>query len=391
MGASNAFDLLMSEAPLATMPLSRIGPNIVLHMVQCVSMYCLLILQGSNTPLQLEGTLHGPLALALDIHQIGYESPDMYMYKASFDTIPLDHAGYYQMQLYVSFTDVFGSFPKFPTDQPAALSIPAVDIHSEFPWTFIPGDQVHSQPKLECRTFSQASEGTWSRSPLGGNWEWYPTACNMASSAPNPKLCKRTLFVGDSHTRMWAQYLNHTASFGHKQWSFQFIKGLVAPKQLVEDEHRYWNRNITLDTVFKSLTHDVDLMVLNSGHWDLRDLSVSEFVADFQSTLPLLKAWVGTSTRQVLWRTILPFTYIHKSGDYSREYRTNPKIQQANYEIALLVEDYPYIQIYDSWAFAAPFWTKPCDTHHYLCGNFTRSTSWVGLQDIHTFLRMSCE
>ena len=80
-----------------------------------------------------------------------------------------------------------------------------------------------------------------------------------------------------------------------------------------------------------------DLVVFNSGHWDLRSASLDTYVTEH---LPDLFDVVGNITAgyrgHVVWRTSPPFG-LQKSAAIasrpeaqSREYRTNEKISRGN-------------------------------------------------------------
>lgn len=129
------------------------------------------------------------------------------------------------------------------------------------------------------------------------------------------------------------------------------------------------------------------MLVINSGHWDLREGSVESYahaLLDLMETLaPIMDNWHGLK----IWRTTPPYA-LNGSGAISfnplasnREYRTNEKIDEGNRIAADIVKKFGFV-IHDTHAILRPMWDHPCDTHHYQCAEVVNA----GLVDMQLFL-----
>ena len=126
--------------------------------------------------------------------------------------------------------------------------------------------------------------------------------------------------------------------------------------------------------LFRVTLSRYQVVVVNSGHWDLRDGSVDDFISEVTILFATLRSVLGSWPGRKVWRTIPPFA--HKGSHAatnnpfasSREYRTNEKIDEANIRATALAVQHGFI-VHDSHYIMRPMWDIPCDTHHYLCGN----------------------
>ena len=111
---------------------------------------------------------------------------------------------------------------------------------------------------------------------------------------------------------------------------------------------------------------DIPWVVVEAGHWDLRDSSVEQYRLDFTSLLAALE-----NCRVLRGRAIVRTApaYAHKRDLWAhREYRTNAKLAAA----ARFVRDelalhHPSMLLLDSFAMTFARFREACDTHHYIC------------------------
>ena len=324
------------------------------------------------------------------VEKIAYHEYYGQMYAVDFKREQLLQ-GEYGLEMYYMFEDHRHAFAEYGLTQHDPYSV-RFDSKDMF---LIDGSvQRAVDTSRRCESFLEASQGYWKRNDEG--WEW----ASLCSVERTREVCKRVYLIGDSHTKRWGQAMNMTGN--SHMFTFQGIGGLTLRDDSPEnDPNKYWRRWRILTDVIDHVRNDLehptegyDYLVINSGHWDLRDLSLLDYVTDVKRAIELLLDLVSdlTDPPTIVWRSVFPFSYIHKPGDYSRDYRTNFKIIQANAEIKKLMQ-MSNIDYYDSWNFAASFWETPCDYHHYICFDddlTTISGNNIGITDYEVFLGQLC-
>lgn len=205
---------------------------------------------------------------------------------------------------------------------------------------------------------------------------------------PNPIPAPRSprlLLIGDSHTRVFAQELQRVSKFASVDYTV--IHGISLIDNDTDNPHKYWVRDELLRDKEQHVidaASQADVLVLNAGQWSLRDLTLDVFRAEAEYLVQFFeRVHVQHPSITLVWRTILPYSYKHRSGDYRADRRSNPRIAEANTLIqSLLSNSTAPVFVHDSWQILAPFWDQPCDTNHYLCPD---NSTAHGLQDAATF------
>ena len=131
--------------------------------------------------------------------------------------------------------------------------------------------------------------------------------------------------------------------------------------------------------------------IINSGHHDLRDLSLDTYcshVTEFAEAVRVVVQESGAKIR-VVWRTTPAYSF-NRDMFLTREYRTNYRIQKGN-ECAIKAFRDRGFDVFDTFSVTLPFWKKSCDTHHYLCPrDHGQQAGFVGVSDLHLLLNWYC-
>jgi hypothetical protein len=242
--------------------------------------------------------------------------------------------------------------------------------------------------KESCQTFKEVSSGRWVRSnALAQNflkftfqdtvWEWKPVKCKASFLL---KPCDRRIYlIGDSFMLGWSMHLD--------TFKLRRINGLFSKDNENDRKYKFWKREHIFCREFDLINQEIDsfnpdFIVVNSGHWDLRDLSKEKYLSDFYNFWKHCRL----NHSRVIWRTIPPFSLNHKPGGlYVQDYRSNEKIEFVN-RISRQYLARHHLDYYDSWSILSPFWDHPCDAHHYLCSK----NSTIGLVDLSLFNAFAC-
>jgi hypothetical protein len=108
-------------------------------------------------------------------------------------------------------------------------------------------------------------------------------------------------------------------------------------------------------------------VLIQGGHWDLRDSSLEEYRRNFAVLLQHMLECSLLKGRLIV-RTAPSYSYRRSQATAGREYRTNTKFQLAAEFIREQVEIFePDIHLLDSFSFTSPRFEESCDTHHYFC------------------------
>ena len=151
-------------------------------------------------------------------------------------------------------------------------------------------------------------------------------------------------------------------------------------------------------------------IVFNFGHHDLRDISAARYLADWtlftaELVVGLKRAGYFDRGGRLIWRMAPAYSY-RRDLSAKHEYRTNQKIAWANARIAEYVELLARsrnvtIEVHDSFAVTAPFFTSTVDTHYLSAfpderrgakrtGLGRHGHGHVGLADLNALLNTIC-
>lgn len=306
--------------------------------------------------------------------------------------------GEYQLQWQLLFTSTETALPEYPMNATSPLGCFINNKESNANMIIQIDGELIKPPLIDCSTFAGRSSGRWvqqsdpnsvSMEYLGYHWVWQ-SHCKRKGDMGS--ICKRLLLVGDSHTLAWNDYLHET----HRK---AYTKYVACHGMLKQDRGRlgrYWTRDPTLKTKMAAIQFQLDqsqfdVIVLNSGHWDMRDLSISEYLEDFKVTMRYMKNFMlNHSDTEFIWRTTVPYSYIHRyrDFDYTKDYRSLFGMYIAHEAVKKELNAFG-IDYHDSWHIISPFWDIPCDYHHYLCPS-VRPFKANGEQDILTFISSLC-
>eukprot|EP01064_Diplonema_japonicum_P023451 TRINITY_DN33879_c0_g1_i1.p1 TRINITY_DN33879_c0_g1~~TRINITY_DN33879_c0_g1_i1.p1 ORF type:complete len:537 (+),score=64.38 TRINITY_DN33879_c0_g1_i1:57-1613(+) len=120
-----------------------------------------------------------------------------------------------------------------------------------------------------------------------------------------------------------------------------------------------------------------NIVVMNFGHWDLRDITHAQFCARLEVFLAYLDEkgmfnpqFMSQMNVTYVWRTTPSYSYNRIGSSYPytmTDRRTNQAIQASNTCAQHLLSFYP-VKIHDTFGYVYPAFRETCDTHHYLCG-----------------------
>ena len=322
--------------------------------------------------------LLGPAILVGSVQNLG----DAH-YRVAFN---ITDAGQYRLELILSFLSSAQAYPSGRVSHGGCL---CTELHGLLPLLqVLPDPQLQSPPLPSpfCDAKSWPT-GRWLEESRGA-LHWQPLACRLPKSyAMDACLtAQRPLLIGDSHMRVLAETLNHTSVRLH------VVKGLYNTSRSMF----YWSdvneapaRSPALRPWLESnagreTLQSAGVVYFEAGHWDLRDWSVDQFLADVAEALSV---WPTPALHQRrVFVTAPAYSYAHHSFG-PREYRTLEKLDQAN---ARLIEVFVGAgwEVADFWAVSRPLYTLSCDTHHFLCPKGTHSP--VGLAFMDLFVHQLC-
>lgn len=296
------------------------------------------------------------------------------------------------------------------------------------------GEWVYKPQQLKslCSSLSTSSD-TLIKEVCETDWIWKPKTCAIT---PKPLSTTRAYFdthpdhtlllLGDSHTRKWVEALNDTTTpptqNRPKLLTDLSYEGGYEIKYIFNDAIIYfgfkglrpnvWPRpdayfdSPTPQPLDKTNRKDAQLMasnigkimdtlggvksgkqkitiVLNSGHWDLRDFTMQEYCSFLEEFIGFIMATVETKLKaysnlevNIIWRNLfVPPTDLRDWR--GREYRTYPKFLQTTKQLqsgqcspSLFKTYYKElrIQFYDSFGISHAVADTCCDGKHFLCG-----------------------
>jgi hypothetical protein len=209
----------------------------------------------------------------------------------------------------------------------------------------------------------------------------------LSRQARNECLAKhRPLLIGDSHLRVLHQSVAHDAVHLH------MVKGVYNASH----GPNYWTdmneapaRTAALrpwleSTEGREEMQRAKVVYFEAGHWDLRDWSVAQFVADVTEAL---NAWPVVPGQRRVLVTAPSYSYaMHSYG--MREYRTLEKLEEANARLVALFGERGW-HVAHLWALSRPLYRATCDTHHFLCPGSNRHSP-VGLAFLEAFYHQLC-
>ena len=223
-----------------------------------------------------------------------------------------------------------------------------------------------------------------------GSWydaEWIPTNCRIRYT--KTKTDRRVLLVGDSHQRRLENYLqsldvnaSYIGSTGIMNRNFtNFTKNCTQTLSPGTDDAGLYRSALTLG-------HGHDVVVFESGHWDMRDTSVEVYKAEFARLVH--ETPFCNLGRTVVWRTAPAYSYKRYEFLEQKEYRTNAKLERiAAITKAYLARYCPHVRILDSFRITLPMFEHSCDTHHYLCWrNSTKGFVGADRASAHVLLQL---
>ena len=207
-----------------------------------------------------------------------------------------------------------------------------------------------------------------------GRWTFRDGALAWAPSRCAPRLYDRdeatrclagrtVLFVGDSHTRLIADALapqpqpaGPDATTRAGNWTIRSrgdVRFLAANKVPRDDG----------SLVAAILAAAPDVVVVNMGHWDLRDVNVEAYVDAWKAFVDALAAAAPETTRLV-WRTNPAYSF-RRHDDREVEYRTNAKLAKARaLQLAHLRRS--RYDVHDTFGITLPRFFDANSAHHYI-------------------------
>jgi len=225
---------------------------------------------------------------------------------------------------------------------------------------------------------------------------------DLSRALPLPGSCPAIRLVGDSHSRVAFDLLRdhgfnvtYTNANGvqdhwidgsalaerakHGDCAGQAFKRGNGPASLLHSVAAFQ------DSLPGHTAHDV--VVLGAGTWDLRDMSVDDFVRDVKVLFGRVEALKGRA--RFVFRNAPAYSY--KRGGFlgSREMRTNEKLAEAAARVRELLP--PHMGLWDSFAVTAPRFEESCDTHHFICHGQSVDEIGIGVADLSAFLLSVCE
>ena len=106
-----------------------------------------------------------------------------------------------------------------------------------------------------------------------------------------------------------------------------------------------------------------DVVVVNMGHWDLRDVNVEAYVDAWKAFVDALAAAAPETTRLV-WRTNAAYSF-RRHDDREVEYRTNAKLAKAHaLQLAHLRRS--RYDVHDTFGITLPRFFDANSAHHYI-------------------------
>ncbi|KAH8065863.1 hypothetical protein JL722_248 [Aureococcus anophagefferens] len=212
-----------------------------------------------------------------------------------------------------------------------------------------------------CSSFAsrrhRADVGRWTF--RGGALAWAPSRCAPRvydrDEATRCLAGRTVLFVGDSHTRLVADALApqpQPAGPDRRRATGVLFRAILAgrtptPSPFVGPDATTKAGNWTIRSrgdvrflaankvprddgslVAAILAAAPDVVVVNMGHWDLRDVNVEAYVDAWKAFVDALAAAAPETTRLV-WRTNPAYSF-RRHDDREVEYRTNAKLAKAH-------------------------------------------------------------
>ncbi|EGB09738.1 hypothetical protein AURANDRAFT_63201 [Aureococcus anophagefferens] len=224
-----------------------------------------------------------------------------------------------------------------------------------------------------CSSFAsrrhRADVGRWTF--RDGALAWAPSRCAPRvydrDEATRCLAGRTVLFVGDSHTRLVADALapqpqpagpdrrpDATTKAGN--WTIRSrgdVRFLAANKVPRDDG----------SLVAAILAAAPDVVVVNMGHWDLRDVNVEAYVDAWKAFVDALAAAAPETTRLV-WRTNPAYSF-RRHDDREVEYRTNAKLAKAHaLQLAHLRRS--RYDVHDTFGITLPRFFDANSAHHYI-------------------------
>ena len=106
-----------------------------------------------------------------------------------------------------------------------------------------------------------------------------------------------------------------------------------------------------------------DVVVVNMGHWDLRDVNVEAYVDAWKAFVDALAAAAPETTRLV-WRTNPAYSF-RRHDDREVEYRTNAKLAKAH-ALQLAHLRRARYDVHDTFGITLPRFFDANSAHHYI-------------------------
>ncbi|XP_071853358.1 uncharacterized protein [Apostichopus japonicus] len=248
-----------------------------------------------------------------------------------------------------------------------------------FQWTPVPRNSIDLYPNVSLVTTEENKTYVFTY----GDNKWTERyflckECNISRALESCFKNNKVVFIGDSHLRQAAAVLE--PHFGDNGWGLiSDGRGVYYNEAANINRTDYVQRKIGPHFVpgfmlngLESGRYDTiqerdryDTWVINTGHWDLRDVSLLEYIKNIELLFPKFDRFRKKFDLKLLWNGTPPYSYNYLLwGDL--EQRTNIKIGLADQMIQKLCAKYnitfvPYFDL------AYPFYTLSCDTHHYLC------------------------
>lgn len=210
---------------------------------------------------------------------------------------------------------------------------------------------------------------------------------------------KKFAIIGDSHEEMIAKVLNNKYSTSNGWRMFFHGTGVYHNVSPDNDFKAYVTGKLPAVFVpgkmlenlktgeYKKLQakENYDGWIFSSGHWDLRDVSLEEYMKHLEELFQKWDDFRRDTKVNLFWNGIPSYSYKRDSWG-GMERRTNIKIGLADHFTKFLCQKFnvSFVPFFD---LSFPFYSKSCDTHHYLC---PKRPSPIGEAQLTILLQTIC-
>ena len=200
-----------------------------------------------------------------------------------------------------------------------------------------------------------------------------------------PQHCK-CIFLGDSHTERLFQSLSRTLHRSTHDCTFRFdgdgiyhnlspdknLSKFILGKMPNEFVQGHMLSSLAPGSAYDQLQkkENISLWAFQSGHWDLRDVSLETYLEHVAKLFKAFDAFRKRSRARatpvsLLWLGVPAYSFNRNTWG-SKELRTNVKLFFADRQVTTLASKYG-IRTVPFFSISYPAFHHSCDTHHFYC------------------------